>query len=552
VSNRLELIPIGGLGEFGMNCMLMRYGDEIIVIDAGLMFPDVNHLGVDIIVPDFSYLEENREKVLALILTHSHEDHIGSVPFLLKTVNVPVYTTPYTAATLASKLDEHGLSDEVLVHTVRPRKVVEIGSFSIEFIRVSHSTTDCAALAIRTPVGVVIHTGDYKFDETPVCGDPIDTETLHKYGDEGVLALLSDSTNAERPGRMHSERAVIPAFEDIFDRSMGRVIVSCFTSSIHRIQIVFDLAQKFHRKVAVIGRSMVRNIETAETTRYLDIPDGITITPGDAGRLPPEDVVLLVSGCQGEPMSALTRMAVDNHKQAKIEQGDTVVLSARQIPGNEKSISRLINHLYKRRAQVIDSSVARIHVSGHGSQEDLRLMLEAVRPKFFIPIHGEYRQLYNHKRFACSLGYSPENVLLVESGDVIELDANSIYVNNKVTIGRTFIDSSGTGEIEDFVVRDRKHLAYDGIVLPIVAINEATGELETTPEIVTRGFNIPDDEATYLAKLSDIVAQTINSSGHEERSDWAVIKEKVRVELKRFIQRGTGRRPMIIPVILEV
>jgi ribonuclease J len=552
VTERLKLIPIGGLGEFGMNCLLMRYGDEIIVIDAGLMFPDVSHLGVDIIVPDFSYLEEHRDKVLALVLTHSHEDHIGSVPFLLKAINLPVYSTPYTAAVLASKLDEHGLSDEVIVHTVRPHKVVEIGSFSIEFIRVSHSTTDCAALAIKTPVGIVVHTGDYKFDEKPICGDPIDVETLRRYGDEGVLALLSDSTNAERPGRMHSESAVIPAFEDIFDRATGRVIVSCFTSSIHRIQIVFDLARKFQRKVAVIGRSMLRNIETAEGMRFLDIADGITINPVDAGRLPPEDVVMLVSGCQGEPMSALTRMAVNNHKQAKVESGDTVILSARQIPGNEKSISRLINHLYKRHAKVIDSTTARIHVSGHGSQDDLGMMLEAVRPKFFIPIHGEYRQLYSHKQYACSLGYRPEDVLLVESGDIIELDSNNVSVEGKIAVGRTFIDSSGTGEIEDYIVRDRKHLAYDGIILPIVAINEVTGEMEAKPEIVTRGFNVPDDENIYIGKLSDLVTQTINSSGPEERSDWAVIKEKVRIELKRFIQRGTGRRPMIIPVILEV
>ncbi|MEW6731226.1 MAG: ribonuclease J [Acidobacteriota bacterium] len=552
MAQRLEIIPIGGLGEFGMNCLAMRYGDEIIVIDAGLMFPDVNHLGVDIIVPDFNYLGEHRDEVRALILTHSHEDHIGSVPFLLKTVNVPVYATPYTGAVLAAKLDEHDLLDEVLVHSVRPHETVELGPFSIEFIRVSHSTTDCVALAITTPVGVVIHTGDYKFDETPVCGDPIDIKALRRYGDAGVLALLSDSTNVERPGRMYSERDVIPAFENIFDRAEKRIIVSCFTSSIHRIQIVFDLAHSFNRKVAVIGRSMIRNIETAESMRYLDIPDNITITPGDARRYPPEDVVLLVTGCQGEPMAALARMAVDNHKQGKIEPGDTVVLSARQIPGNEKSISRLINHLYKRHAHVIDSSIARVHVSGHGSQEDLRLMLEAVRPQFFIPIHGEYRQLYRHKEFVCSLGYGPESVVLVESGDVIELDHESIYVSNKVQIGRTFIDSTGIGEIEDLVVRDRKHLAYDGIVLPIVAINETTGDIETKPEIITRGFNITEDETAYLGKLVDLVTQTINSSGQEERCDPGVMKQKVQLELKRFIQRGTGRRPMIIPVILEV
>ncbi|MBI4852192.1 MAG: ribonuclease J [Acidobacteria bacterium] len=536
-----------------MNCLAIRYEDEILVIDAGLLFPDPHFWGVDIIVPDFQYLKDNRDKVRALILTHSHEDHIGSVPFLLKAINVPVYATPYTAAVLASKLDEHDLLDEVLIHTVRPKELVELDPFEIEFIRVSHSTTDCAALAIRTPVGVIIHTGDFKFDETPVCGQPIDTESLRRYGDQGVLALLSDSTNVERPGRMYSERDVIPALENIFDSAQGRIIVSCFTSSIHRIQIILDLAETFHRRVTIIGRSMIRNIDTAESMRYLDVPDSLLITPADTRRFAPHQVVMLVTGCQGEPMSALSRMAVDSHKQAKIEAGDTVVLSARQIPGNEKSISRLINHLYKRHAQVYDSTSGRIHVSGHGSQEDLKMMLEATRPKFFIPIHGEYRQLYQHKKFACSLGYKPEQVLLVESGDVIEIEKDSISVPGKIPIGRTYIDSTGIGKIEDIVVRDRKHLAYDGIIVPIITINKSTGKIENEPEIITKGFNIPyDDENDYLTKLSTLITQTIISSEPDERRDEALIKEKVRLEIKRFVQRRTGYRPTIIPVILEV
>jgi len=551
VSNRVEILPIGGLGEFGMNCLAIRYQDEIIIVDAGLMFPDPHYWGVDIIVPDFSYLEENRDKVRALILTHSHEDHIGSVPFLLKAINIPVYSTPYTAAVLASKLDEHNLLDEVLIHTVKPKQIIDLEPFQIEFIRVSHSTTDCAALAIRTPVGVIIHTGDFKFDETPVCGSPIDIASLRRYGDEGVLALLSDSTNVERPGRMYSEKDVIPALENIFDKTSGRIIVSCFTSSIHRIQIIFDLAKTFRRRVTVIGRSMIRNIDTAESMRYLDIPDGILITPADAQRLAPHQVTMLVTGCQGEPMSALSRMAVDNHKQAKILAGDTVVLSARQIPGNEKSISRLINHLYKHHAKVYDSTSGRIHVSGHGSQEDLELMLDAVRPKYFIPIHGEYRQLYQHKQFACQLGYKSDEVLLVESGDVIELQKDSVSVVGKIAVGRRYIDSTGVGEIEDLIVRDRKRLAYDGIVVPIVAINKATGFIDGKLEIVTRGVNIPDQEKEYIAKLSNLITQTIATSSKEEKQDEIIIKEKIRVELKRFIQRGTGYRPMIIPVILE-
>ncbi len=552
MAEKVEIIPIGGLGEFGMNCLAVRYEEDIIVIDAGLLFPDPHFWGVDIIVPDFRYLEENRDKVRALILTHSHEDHIGSVPFLLKTINIPVYATPYTAAVLASKLDEHDLTDEVLVHTVRAKEIIDLDVFQIEFIRVSHSTTDCVALAIETPVGVIIHTGDFKFDETPVCGDAIDIASLRRYGDKGVLALLSDSTNVERPGRMYSERDVIPALENIFDQSHGRIIVSCFTSSIHRIQIIFDLAETFRRRVTIIGRSMVRNIDTAESMRYLDIPDGLLITPADSQRLAPHQVVMLVTGCQGEPMSALSRMAVDNHKQAKIQTGDTVVLSARQIPGNEKSISRLINHLYKRHAKVYDSTSGRIHVSGHGSQEDLRLMLEAVRPTYFIPIHGEYRQLYQHKIFACSLGYESDKVVLMESGDVLQIESDNISIAGKIPIGRRYIDSTGTGQIEDLIVKDRKHLAYDGILVPIVAINKLTGVIDNKPEIITRGFNIPENEADYLVKLSNLVTQTINSSGQDEREDEVVIKEKVRLELKRFIQRGTGYRPIIIPVILQV
>lgn len=553
MTESVELLPIGGLGEFGMNSLAIRFGDEIIIVDAGLMFPDVNHLGVDIIVPDYTYLVERRDMVKAIIITHSHEDHIGSLPYLLKSINVPVYTTPYTSAVLASKLDEHDLLDKVAVHTVEPLEVVSLGAFEVEFIRVSHSTTDCAAVAIATPIGVIIHTGDFKFDETPVCGLPIDQESLKRYGERGVLALLSDSTNIERPGRMPSEKAVIPALEEIFDKAHGRIVISCFTSSIHRIQIIFDLAKKFRRKVGILGRSMIRNIDVAESMRFLDVPDGITLSMGDVRRYDPEDVVLLSTGCQGEPLAALSRLAVDSYKQVKIEKGDTVILSARKIPGHERSIGRLINHIYKRGGKVIDSTQARIHVSGHGAQEDLFMMLQLTRPKFFIPIHGEYRQLYQHKEFAVELGYPDENVLLAESGEVIELTQERVRVIDKVAIGRIFIDDNGTDTIEDIIVRERKHLAYDGIILPIVAVNEQTRSLVNRPEIITRGFSVPENgSGDYLKKLAELVSQTFSAANLEERKDDAVIKEKVRLELKRFIQRNTGRRPLIMPVIMEV
>ncbi|HWP45315.1 MAG TPA: ribonuclease J, partial [Blastocatellia bacterium] len=410
----------------------------------------------------------------------------------------------------------------------------------------------CTAVVITTPVGVIIHSGDFKVDDTPVVGPSIDLRRLTEYGDRGVLALLADSTNAERPGRTLSERAVIPAFEDIFEQAEGRIIVSCFTTSVHRIQIVLDLAQEYGRKVALLGRSMVRNVETADSQRQLDVPDDIFITPAQARQIDDDRLVLLASGCQADPMSALTRMATDQHKNLSVGPGDLVVLSARNIPGNEPAISRLISHCYKRGAKVIDSSIARVHCSGHGSQDDLEILIEATRPRFLIPIHGEYRQLYRHKEWASTLGLvEPQNIIIIENGDVLALDEYSAEVIDKEIVGRTFIDGS-YGEVEDMVVRDRKHLSYDGIVLPVVAINPTSGEMETEPEIVTRGFVHEEDSSEILDDLKRIVEETVNGAAHEERIDYSVIKEKIRVALKRAIQKSTGRRPMIIPVVVEV
>jgi ribonuclease J len=548
----LEIIPLGGLGQFGMNMLAVRYGGEAIIIDAGMAFPEEDLPGVDLIIPDFSFIEDYRDCISAIVLTHGHEDHIGAVPFLLKEVNVPVYGTHFTLALLESKLIEHGVSDLAALHSVEPRDKVKLGAFEIEWIHVSHSLTSSTALAIKTPVGVIIHSGDFKVDNTPVVGPAIDLKRLTEYGDEGVLALLADSTNAERAGRTPSERAVIPVFEEIFDNAPGRIIVSCFTTSVHRIQIVLDLARDYGRYVALLGRSMVRNTEIADSLRQLDIPDGILVSTSEARQIDDDRLVLLVSGCQAEPMSAMARMATDQHKSFSVGEGDTVVLSARIIPGNEPAISRLISHCYKRGARVIDSSIARVHVSGHGSQEDLRMLIEATRPKFLIPIHGEYRQLYRHKEWAATLGIiRPENIIVIENGDVLELDEASAQVTAKEFVGRTFIDGT-FGTIEDIVVRDRKHLSYDGMVVPIVAINPTSGEIETEPEVVTRGFIDEEDQADLISEIKRIVEQTVVSASHEERIDWGVIKEKVRIELKRFIQKKTGRRPMIIPVVIEV
>lgn len=537
---------------FGMNMMAMRCGGEAIIIDAGMGFPEEDAPGVDIIIPDFSFIDEYRDEISAIVLTHGHEDHIGAVPFLLRELNVPVYGTHFTLALLERKLQEHGLLDSVALHSVEPRDRVSLDKFEVEWIHVSHSLTSCTAVAVTTPVGVVIHSGDFKIDDTPVIGGPTDLERLSEYGDNGVLALLADSTNAERPGRTQSERAVIPALEKVFEEAEGRIVLSCFTSSVHRIQIVLDLARDYGRRVALLGRSMLRNVETADSLRQLRVPDGMFITPSEARNMDDDELVLLVSGCQGEPMSAMAKMATDQHKNLSVGEGDTVVLSARQIPGNEPSISRLISHCYKRGALVIDSSLERVHVSGHASQEDLRILIEATRPRFLVPIHGEHRQLYRHRDWAATTGLvEPEDIVVFENGDVLELGESSAEITAKEIVGRTFIDASYE-EVEDMVVRDRKHLSYDGIVVPIVVINPTSGELESEPEVVTRGFIPEEDSGDMVAELKRLIEETVTTATHEQRIDYAVIKEKIRVALKRFIQKATGRRPMIIPVVVEV
>lgn len=549
---KLELIPLGGVGQFGMNMLTMRYGDTAIVIDSGMTFPDDDLPGVDIVIPDFSFLEPYRSEISAIILTHGHEDHVGAVPFLLHEVNAPVYGTHMTLALLDHKLVEHGLWETTELHAVEPRQIVKIGPFEIEWVHVTHSLTGSAAVAVRTPVGVVIHSGDFKMDDSPVVGFATDLQRLTQYGDEGVLALLADSTNAERPGRTQSERAVIPAFEEIFADASGRIVVSCFASSVHRIQIVLDMARQNGRSVALLGRNMIRNVETADGLRQLDVADGLFISASEARQIDDDQLVILASGCQGEPMSAMARMATDQHKNISIGPGDLVVLSARNIPGNERAISRLISHCYKRGAQVVDSSIARVHVSGHGSQEDLRIMIEAVRPKFLVPIHGEHRQLCRHRDWAVKLGIvDRDDIIMIENGDLLEMDEYSARIVAKEFVGRTFIDGTH-GQVQDIVVRDRKHLSFDGIVVPIIAINPTSGEIESDPEVVTKGFIREDDPGGVIAEVRRIVEETISGASHEERIDRAVIKEKIRIQLKKFIQKSTGQRPMIIPVVVEV
>ncbi|MCM3871398.1 MAG: ribonuclease J [Pyrinomonadaceae bacterium] len=553
MSSVLEIIPLGGIGEFGMNCMAVRYEDEMIILDAGMGFPEETAYGVDVCIPDFDFLEEYRDNITAIVLTHGHEDHLGALPYILKKFNVPVYCSHFTAGLAESKLEEHDLVGDTLVHRVNPRDVVEIGVFTVEFIRVSHSLVDCFSLAIKTPVGTIIHTGDYKVDETPVIGEPIDLRSFRRYGQEGVLALLSDSTNATVPGRTPSERAVIPAFEEIFAEAKGRLIVAAFASSIHRLQIVLDISQQFNRKVCVLGRSMLKNVEIADRLGYLDVPDGLLVSFNQAKQMRDHEIVFLVTGSQGESRAALSQMATQSYKGMTIEEGDTVVLSARIIPGNERTISRMIGFIYKRGANIIEEKRRLVHVSGHASQEDIRIMTEAVRPKFVVPIHGEYRMLFRHKEFVKNhLGYAEENIILIENGDVLELDGERAAVVNKREIGRTFIDDSGFEEIESETVRQRKQMAYDGMITLIVTLNAETGVLHGDPEIVTRGVRGFDSSNGNLKDAQRIVAAAIAGASRETLTDATLLKEHIRVELKRFIQKLTGARPVIMPVVLQV
>ncbi len=548
------MIPLGGLGEFGMHMMALRYGDDIIVIDAGMMFPEDELLGVDIVTPDLTFLKENREHVRALFLTHGHEDHIGAVAFFLDEFDVPVYGTAFTLSLVERRIEEYDLEHDVKLRPVKPKQFVEEGPFKVEFVHVTHSIVSALALAVTTPVGVVIHTGDFKVDPTPTDNELFDLHTLAEYGKRGVLLLLSDSTNSDRPGYSESERAVRPRFEDIFNRAENKLLVSCFSSSIHRLQQIMDLSQEFGRKVAIVGRSMIAVTEIAHNHGLLDIPDGLLIRPQDVAEAKASRVTVVISGTQGEPMSALSRVAVDNHKHISVSPGDTVVLSSRIIPGNEKTIFRMIDHLAKRGADVMYGSMnPPLHVSGHGSSEELRLVLNLVRPKYFVPVHGEYRQLSKHARLAEHLrNVGLEETFVLETGEVLELDTKSARKAGRVTVGRVCIDSGAAGEVVgDMVIRDRRVISEDGIVLPILAINRHTGKIESSPELVSRGFALESD-AEFMKAARESVIRTLESSNEEEKTDWGVMKEKIRADLKRFINREAERRPLIFPVILEI
>lgn len=552
---KLQLIPLGGLGEFGMNCMAIRYGDDIIVLDCGMMFPEAELLGVDIVTPDFTFLDENCQHVRALILTHGHEDHIGGVPFLLSQLNLPVYATKFTLALVERRLEEHDLLGTAKLNPVRPKDIIEIGPFRIEFVHVTHSIVSCLALAITTPLGVIIHTGDFKVDPTPTDNEPFDLHTLADYGKRGVLLLLSDSTNVDRPGYTPSERAVFPRIEELFNRAERRVVVSCFSSSIHRLQQILDAAASVGRKVGLIGRSMLSATEIAHSLGLLKIRDNLLLRPQDIMSAHPAKVVAVVSGTQGEPMSAMSRIAVDNHKHLRLEKGDLFIHSARIIPGNEKSIGRMMNHIARRGAEVVAGAMnPPVHVSGHASQEELKLVLNLVRPRYFVPIHGEYWQMSKHAALASHLqGLGLEETFILETGQTLEIDHHGARYGAKVTVGRVCIDSGSIDDVvEDIIIRDRRHLSEDGFVIPIITIGKHSGRCEGLPEIVSRGFVSFDEGSELLGQARTIVSKTLENSSNEERTDWGVMQEKIRADLKRFLNKQTSRRPLILPVILEV
>jgi ribonuclease J len=548
----LRLIPLGGLGEIGMNMMVLEYDDTIVVVDCGLMFPESHMPGIDIVIPDISYLRKKKDMLKGFVITHGHEDHTGALPFVLREIKAPIYATTLTIGLIENKLTEFGLLEETTFETVRPRDTVSIGPFEIEFIRVSHSIVDGCGLAIKTPAGVVVHTGDFKLDQTPVDGEVIDYARFSEYGEKGVLALLSDSTNVEKEGFSPSEREIGQNLDEIFRKCTGRIIVAAFSSNIHRIQQVLDSADRFGRKVILNGKSMIANVRIARHLGYLKVPEGLIVDLKGLEKLPHQRVVLLTTGSQGEPMSALTRMAMDNHKQIKVLKGDTVVLSSKFIPGHEKAISNMMNHLYRRGAEVIYEKVSEVHVSGHASREELKIMLNMIRPKYFIPVHGEYRHLVIHGNLARGVFVEEKNVILAEDGDIVEFTGEGAGVAGRVESGKVFVDGKGVGDVSDMVLKDRVHLSKDGMVLAVVALNEKTGEIIYGPDIITRGLVFEQESAGLMERARTAVLETLNSINVEAKTDPIEVKEEIRRALRRFFNKALERRPVILPVVLEI
>lgn len=547
----LDVVPLGGLREFGMNMMLVSWGETAILIDAGVTFPDPELPGVDLIIPDLAHLEATGQRISALVLTHGHEDHIGAVPYVWPLLDGPVLGTPLTLALVEPKLEEHGIDPGDRLVTVAPRQRVEVGPFTVEFIRVTHSMPDCMAVAIQTPAGLILHTGDFKVDQTPPDGQRFDLHRFAELGAAGVLALFADSTNIDRRGVSGSEFEVVDAFEEIFTGARGKVVVAMFSSSLYRMQIVADLAEQFQRKVAFVGRGVVENSEIAQRLGLLKIRSGQLLRDADVRTYPAEDVVCIATGSQGEPQAALSRIAIDDHRHVKLGPEDTVVFSARAIPGNEKAIGRVMNHIAARGAELVYEGIKHVHVSGHGSDEEAKLMLSLVRPKVFVPIHGEYRHLARHAQVAGQV--CPDaRVLLAQNGDVLRFRNGTGDIVGRVPSGRVLIDGTRTGEVAGEVLRDRRHVAADGLLVAMLAINRQTGEIEGVPDVIPRGFVVDDRSESVLAEASVLLREIVEGASIEERTDLGLIRERVRTELQRVVRRRSGRRPLVVPVVMEV
>lgn len=549
----VRIIPLGGLNEIGKNMTVIECANDMFLIDCGLAFPDAEMPGVDIVIPDFTYVERNADKLRGIVLTHGHEDHIGGLAYLLKKINVPVYGTKLTLSLVEGKLREHGLLGKANLNIVLPRKTVKMGCMAVEFIRVNHSIPDAVGMAIHTPAGVIVHTGDFKVDYSPINGEMIDLARFGELGSRGVLALMADSTNAERPGFTPSERKVGDSFEKLFSKAEGRrIIIATFSSNIHRVQQIINCAERYGRKVALFGRSMINVITTAIEIGYLNVPDGVLIDIDAMNRYNDEQIVLITTGSQGEPMSALTRMAMNDHKKVNITPQDFIIISATPIPGNEKFVTKVVNELMKSGAEVVYEAMYEVHVSGHACQEELKLIQALTRPKFFIPVHGEYKHLKKHAELAISMGMSPENVIIGEIGNVIETDGNKINIVSQVPSGRVLVDGLGVGDVGSIVLRDRKHLAQDGLIIVVIGIEKATDSVVSGPEIISRGFVYVRESEELIDNAKHILSSTLAHCSVQEFREWNSIKTKLRDALSDYIYEKTKRSPMILPIIMEI
>ena len=547
---KVKIIPLGGVNEIGKNLTAIEYKNDIVIIDCGLRFPDEDMFGIDLVIPDITYLLKNRERVTGIFLTHGHEDHIGALPYFLKQLNVPVYGTKLTLGIVETKLKEHGLLSTTELIRVKPRDVIRLNSVSVEFIKTNHSIADSVAIAIHTPLGVVLHTGDFKVDYTPIDGEPMDFARFAELGKKGVLVMMADSTNVERPGYTMSERVVGESLVKIFGK--GRIIIATFASNIHRIQQIIEAGKIYGRKVAVSGRSMENNMQVAMDLGYIDVDKETLIGIDHINKYNDNELVVITTGSQGEPMSALSRMASSDHRKVNIKQGDTVIISATPIPGNEKLVSRVINQLFKNGADVIYESLAQIHVSGHAYQEELKLMQALVKPKFFIPVHGEYRHLKKHGELAMSVGLPENNLIIADIGDVIEVTRNSIKKNGSVAAGQVFVDGLGVGDVGNIVLRDRKHLSQDGILTVVVTLSKENKAIVAGPDIISRGFVYVRESEPLMDEARDIVKSILLECEEKKINDWATLKSRVRDELRSYLYEKTKRKPMILPIIMEI